>query len=187
MRTAQKKFNRRITKAWKLGAASKMELELIARKKIQPIGDDVYLVSSLEAVRGKQQGERAYKGDYFKVEVIDGEPFPYPLKADFFEQNHRRLEGEDTFEQLPRRVLVWFAGDPIGEEMSFLINTGKLFITEHDEKNFFNAFIWGTMSVASKDDAVVFYSIKRNREGAIFSVDFNLVSHDIFYRDYELL
>lgn len=182
MRMAQKKFGKRV-KAWRLGESSDMYRELIARKKIRVQDDGQFALFSLEATRGGQGGEIAQAGDWFKVDELDGELYPYPIAADWFLANHIYIDG-DTFEQISKPLPVWFTDDPVSAEVSFLIRTGALTISD----SHVIALIWDTTLVVPKDECVVvFYDIKRTGDGEIVSVDFNLVANFAFQRDYQLI
>ena len=184
MRIAKKKIGRRL-KAYELGASSPMELRLLNEKKIIANNDDTFSLLSLEAVKGGKGGEVAHNGDFFKVDFVDGNFFPYPNAREWFLKNHIHLTGDD-WEQIPKPLPVWFEGDDLREpEMNFLIHSGKLFIKKDDPKHYFNAFLWGTWLASEKSSAIVFYQVNRDSAGEIFSVDFGLVQRKIFERDYE--
>ena len=178
MRTAIKKNGKPIS-AWKLGENSEKERELVMEKKIVVCPDGSYELFSQEALSG--HGEKAYVGDWFKV---DSTGSPYPNAADFFEQNHRHIEG-DTYEQLPLPVGVWFYEDGICEEIQFLIEQKSLKLDEEHFDAYFSAPLWGTIETAKRDAAIVFYSV--TREGnTIIDADFNFVERGEFERSYTI-
>ena len=138
---------------------------------------------SLEAAHVGKGGEIAQTGDWFKVEELDGELYPYPIAADWFFANHVHIEN-DTFEQIPKPLPVWFTGDPVSAEVSFLLRTGALVLSNSHVAT----LIWGTTLVVPKDECtIVFYDIKRTGDGEIASIDFNLVANFAFQRDYQLI
>lgn len=81
-------------RAYQLGAGSTVEQSLIAEGKIRVRNGNYELFSQ----ESREKGEMAVTGDYFKV---DNAGYPYPNKADWFELNHRHIDG-DRFEQLPK-------------------------------------------------------------------------------------
>jgi len=74
----------------------------------------------------------------------------------------------------------------MNEEMSWLLETGRLTLNEEDESRYFNAEQWGSPLSAAKDAALVFYEIRKNKEG-IADISFNFVENGVFRATYEIL
>ena len=68
-----------------------------------------------------EKGETAHAGDYVKLDAFGR---PYPNKAEFFEKNHRHIDG-DQYEQFPKDREVWMMGDAMCPEVEFLIEQGS--------------------------------------------------------------
>lgn len=105
MKQAEEK--KKLVKAYRLGAATATEEELIREGAIRRLADGSYELFSQEAVNGA--GEIARAGDHFKVDTVDGKWYPYPNSGRFFEANHRHLEG-DSYEQrglMPMRRFLY--------------------------------------------------------------------------------
>lgn len=181
MHKVRKKSGRRF-KAWQLGKNSDMEKRLIADEKITHEAG-IYRLMSLEAVLGERGGEEAQIGDWFRVEEKAGEFYPYPISNEYFCKNYRKID--DEFEAVPKILVAYFADDQISEEVQWLLDSGKLRLTNDSEK-FFVAEIWGTALSAAKDGAIIFYSVTRT-DGEISRIDFNLVAREALERDYILL
>lgn len=175
-----KKSNGTIVIAYQLGANSDMEQKMIAEGKIKLKADGKYEIFSQEAVNGS--GEIAEAGDYFKV---DGSGAPYPNNRKWFEENHQYV-AENQYLQNPKILDAWVAGDPIGKEMEYLLQTGKLIIHENDPEKYFEAYLWGATLTAAKDAVVIFYSVERDGE-AITDVSFNFVARREFEQTYEFV
>lgn len=180
MKTAIKNL-RKIVRAYRLGDESETELRLIREGLIRRSEDGTYELFSLEAVNGS--GELARKGDYFKLSA-DGRP--YPNDKDFFEANHRFLDG-DRYEQLPKPLEVWCAEDGLCPEIRFLQEHKGLVIDPSDTEKRYSAPLWGTVLSAAADALIVFYSITRNGDGTITDADFNFISREEFDRTYSRL
>lgn len=166
------------TKAWALGARSEMEKKLIAEGKIVVKDDGSYELFSQEANSGS--GEVAQAGDYFKV---DNAGYPYPNGKDWFEANHKHIEGED-YEQLPKELEAWEISEVISPVMMFLLQSGKLKIDFSNEKEFFGAELWGSWLTAAKDAVIVFYGVTKDEAGNITDADFNFVARSEFEQTY---
>ena len=132
-----------IVKAWQLGQQSRMEQRMIREGKIRILGPERYEVFSQEAL-GKS-GEIAAAGDYFKV---DNAGFPYPNEKAYFEENHIHLGGED-YRQIPRPLKAWLLGDPVTEEIDFLLRFRELQITPEQPAECFRAPLWGSILTAA--------------------------------------
>lgn len=178
-----KKKTGKIVKAWQLGQDSDMEQKLIADEKIKRLENGTYSLMSLEAVFGGRGGEEAQIGDWFRVEEKSGEFYPYPISNEYFSKNYRKID--DDFEAVPKILAAYFADDQISEEVQWLLDSGKLRLTNDSEK-FFVAEIWGTALSATRDSAIIFYSVTRT-DGEISEIDFNLIARDAFDRDYIVL
>ena len=180
MKMARKLLGKTV-QAWVLGENSSMETEMIDRGLIRKTGEGQYALYSQEAVNG--QGQQAFAGDYFKV---DGAGYPYPNSREWFRANHRHISG-DTWEQIPKALEIWEAGDGENEALCWLLETGKLVIREEEPERYFNARLWGADLSAARDAVLVFYSVTRNEAGEISDVDFNFVERQEFLRTYELV
>ena len=153
-------------RAWELGAGSGMEKEMLLCGKIAKRADGTYELFSPEASEGK--GQVAKAGDFFKV---DHRGLPCPNERNFFLQNHRHLEG-DWYMQAARPLKVWRLGDPECEEIRFLLDNRLLSVCPENRERCFSASLWGTMETAAADAVLIFYSVQRNPDGTIASVDF---------------
>lgn len=178
MRRARKKKIE--IQAYRLGEKSEMIDSLIKKGEIRVREDGSFEVFSRET--NGDSGEIAQRGDYIK---LDSAGRVYPNEAAFFEKNHVHIKG-DFYEQRSPDVLIWMYGDPIGEEIRYLIEQKKLTINEENPRQYFQAFLWGTQLSAAKDAVIVFYQITRNEDGEITDVDFNFVARDEFEKTYEL-
>lgn len=183
MHKVRKKSGRRF-KAWQLGKNSDMEQRLIVDEKIIHEAG-IYRLMSLEVVRGGRGGEEAQAGDWFRVEQLAGDLYPFPMSEIYFRANYIHLK-DDEFEAVPKILDAWFADDQISKEVQWLLDSGKLRLTNDSEK-FFVAEIWGSVLSAAKDSAIVFYSVTRTDSGEISGIDFNLVAREALERDYILL
>ncbi|MBQ2990217.1 MAG: hypothetical protein IJD60_02865 [Clostridia bacterium] len=169
--------------AFRLGDHSQMEQTLIDEGtiRITPTG---YELMSLEAING--HGEFAVVGDYFKVNTTaDGKHFAYPNGKEWFETHHKHLGG-NNYLQINQPVFFWQAGDPMNEEIKWLLDKGKLFLCKEDEERYFNANLWGTHLSAARDATLIFYEIKRDSEG-ISEISFNFIKKEVFQATYEIL
>ena len=167
-------------KAYELGTNSEMEKQLIQEGTIQR-DNDGYLLFSREVVNGV--GEKAKAGDFFKVEDIDGRHYAYPNAREWFLAQHRHIEG-DEYEQVSKPLHVWLAGDPLDNEISYLLTEKKLQITTENKEQYFHAFLWGAPLSAAIDATIVFYSVNRDANGKIEDVDFGLVERVAFENSY---
>ena len=164
--------------AYRLGACSKVELELSAKGLICYHRDNnTYELFSQES---NDSGEIALPGDYFKV---DNAGFPYPNEATWFEANHRHING-DRFEQVPKALTAWEATEPLTEEVAFLLNEGKLKLHPEKSEEYFGATLWGAWLTAASDAILVFYSVTRDDNGVIIDADFNFVARKEFEATY---
>lgn len=171
----------KIVKAYCLGTNGEVESRLTAEGKIRRREDGMYELFSQEAVNGA--GELAKAGDYFKV---DSEGMPYPNEKKWFEENHRHIEG-DLYEQYPKPLDAWEAGDPVCDAMEFILKEGRLKLNPESEDRYFEAFLWGAVLTAKKDAVLVFYQIDRNEKGTIQDVSFNFVARKEFELTYHYI
>ncbi len=183
MYCAMKTHNARLY-AYRLGDGTDAEKRLIRSGAIRPMPNGRYELFSLEAVNGK--GEVARTGDYFKITVVDGAEYPYPNGKDSFESHHRHIEG-DLYEQIGLPFPIWRAGEPICDEMRFLLQSGRLSIDEADNAHYFNALLWNAPLSAAKDAVVVFYDVVRDSNGIIKDASFNFVAKDEFGKAYRIV
>lgn len=182
MKHAFKTESKKVT-AYCLGAHSSAEEALLREGAIRLLPDGNYELFSLEATGGK--GEIAHPGDYFKVVVADGKSYPYPNSREFFLVNHRALGG-DEYEQTAHPLAIWRAGDPVGEEIRFLLERGRLTLRPEDPQHYFNAFLWGSQLSAAQDATLILYSVDRDARGAITDISFGFISAEEFSRTYRL-
>lgn len=170
-----------VVRAYRLGDENNIVDGLTAEGEIRLRGDGTFEVFSQEA-KG-ESGEIAQMGDYIK---LDSSGMPYPNSEKFFEENHRHIAGE-FYEQRSNVLSVWMYGDPVGEEMWYLMENKGLTLHEDDPVRYFQAPLWGTELSAAKDAVIVFYRIDRDEEGKICDAEFNFVAGDEFEKTYELL
>lgn len=182
-----KKTKTKIVTAYCLGIGDEMENLLIEEGAIRKISDTEYELFSQEAVKANSEhGQCAKKGDYFKVDTIDGKHFPYPNERTFFEENHRWIKDHE-YVQIPKKLAIWQKGDELGEEIQYLLGNQKLILKTEDPDHYFNARLWGADLSAPEDSTIVFYDVIRDEEGQIMDIEFNFVVKDAFERDYEIL
>ena len=167
--------------AWELSSGSAMEQEMIRRGKIVARPGGIYEVFSREAA-GKS-GQIAASGDFFKV---DEDGFPHPWRRAAFLQQHRSLEG-DWYQEAARQVLIWRLGEPVCEEIRFLLGPGILRFDPDDPGQGFTAFIWGTEETASSDAVIVIFDTDRDAEGRVTGVNFNFVEIGYFNNHYRVI
>lgn len=179
MRRARKKPVR--VNAYRLGEQSEGLDRLIKEGLVSQSDDGTFEVHTMETK--DEKGETAHAGDYVK---LDTSGRPYPNKAEFFEKNHRHIDG-DQYEQFPKDREVWMMGDAMCPEVEFLIEQGRLELHKEDPEHYFTGTGWGTKLTASSDAALVFYEIKRNAGGNIVDAEFNFVDRDTFEETYELI
>lgn len=166
--------------AWRLGGGSETEARLIVEKKIVLRDDGTYELFSTEAQ--SKQGQIARAGDYFKVDLYNG--LPYPNAREFFESRHTPI-GPDTYLQNNPILPAWVADDPTCPEIEFLLSTGRLTIAEEDPEHYFQAFLWGAPLSAAKDAVVVFYQVIREPSGQIKDIEFNFIARNEFEITYQ--
>ena len=168
-------------RAWELGAGSEMEKQMLLQRRIVAHPGGVYELFSQEAPEGK--GQMAKAGDYFKV---DDKGFPYPNARAYFLKNHRHLEG-DWYQQAAKPMKIWHRGDPMCEEIRFLLDRGILFFHPENPARFFSAFLWDTEETAPDDAVILFYAVERDPEGNITGINFNFIVHDYFQKYYRVV
>ena len=179
MRRARKKPVR--VNAYRLGEQSEGLDRLIKEGLVSQSDDGTFEVHTMETK--DEKGETAHAGDYVK---LDAAGRPYPNKAEFFEKNHRHIDG-DQYEQFPKDREVWMMGDAMCPEVEFLIEQGRLELHKEDPEHYFQGTGWGTKLTASSDAVLVFYEIKRNVGGNIVDAEFNFVDREMFEKTYELI
>ena len=179
MRRARKKPVR--VNAYRLGEQSEGLDRLIKEGLVSQSDDGTFEVHTMETK--DEKGETAHAGDYVK---LDAAGRPYPNRAEFFEKNHRHIDG-DQYEQFPKDREVWMMGDAMCPEVEFLIEQGRLELHKEDPEHYFQGTGWGTKLTASSDAVLVFYEIKRNAGGNIVDAEFNFVDREMFEKTYELI
>ena len=167
--------------AWRLGAGSRKEKELMAAGRIRLRPDGTYELFSQEATGAV--GQIAQAGDYFKE---DPPGCPYPNKRAFFEATHTRVGGNWYIQQSPP-IRIWTVGEPLDEAVEFLLRTGRLEIRPDDPEKCFSAELWGTRETAARDAVLAFYEIKRDGNGSITDVTFNFIARPAFEKTYTVL
>lgn len=196
------KNKKNIVKAYQLGVGTEMEKQLVEEGAIRLTEDGRYELFSQE-VKG-HKGQLAEKGDYFKVDVVDGKHFPYNNNKSMFEQNHRHIAG-DEYEQIVKPVKIWEAlkeeNEPYPKEIQYLLDSNLLTISPDNTEQYYSAKVWGTTLTQSKDGVLVIYSVgteemKAEKEGGedneeeitkrekITSIDFGLISGKEFKERY---
>ena len=170
----------RLVEAYRLGDQGPEERQLLAEKKIRRAEDGTYELFSSESVNGA--GEIAETGDYFK---IDAHGFPYPNKKAWFEANHTHISG-NQYMQKPKPLKAWMDGMPVCEEITWLLEGGRLTINETDTQRYFQAFLYGAPLSAARDAVLVFYEVNRDKTGTIQEIDFCFVARDIFEQVYRI-
>ena len=78
-------------------------------------------------------------------------------------------------------------GEPMCEEILFLMKEKGLVIKPDDYDHYFTAPLFGTVESAARNAVIVFYSISRNDSGCISDIDFNFVARDEFGRTYSII
>lgn len=172
----------KIVQAYQLGSDCSVVKELIASNKITVLEDGKFEIHSLETINGNAGGEIATAGDWIKV---DGGGYPYPNEKEFFEANHRHIEG-DTFEQIPKLLRAWDSECERCPEIDFLIKQKGLQIDDASFDRHYIAELWGTQEVAAADAVIVFYSITYDEAGTVVDADWNFVARDEFDRTYSI-
>lgn len=178
------KNKRKVVTAYPLGAGHPMEAALIAEGAIKLREDGQYELFSQEAVNGI--GQLAKPGDFFKVDTVDGRHFPYPNGRAWFEENHVHLSG-DEYEQKNKPLQIWQVGDEMGEEVRWLVESGRLTLKPEDPAHYFNAFLWGADLSAADDATLLFYGVDRDEAGRITDINFNFVAKPEFDSCYTIL
>ena len=177
------KSKRKTVAAYCLGAGSAMETALIQLGRIVELGNGQYELFSQEATNGK--GQIASSGDYFKVDLVDGQYYPYPNKRTYFLANHDHLEG-DTYIQRIFPLAIWQVGDEITDAVQFLLDSGQLRLDPEHPQRYFNAFLWGADLSAAENATLVFYDITRTADGTVTGATFNFVACEEFRSSYVL-
>lgn len=164
--------------AYRLGDRSAMEQKMMQEGKMRRHEDGRYEVFSREA--GKESGEFASPGDYFKV---DSSSCPYPNKKEWFENNHEKI-GDGEYLQVPRMLEAWEAGEAMTPTADYLLRTGQLKLNEEDPDRYFEAELWGSVLTAPRDALLVIYEVTKDADGKILAVDFNFLARSEFEKNY---
>lgn len=173
----------KLVEAYQLGSDHAVIKELIENGKICDLGDGRYEIHSQEAVNGAVGGEKAAAGDWIK---LDSKGRPYPNDREYFEANHRHIEG-DTFEQLPKPLAAWDAKLERCPEVEFLVEKKGLIIDETSADRRYTVQLWGTTEAAAEDAMIVFYSISYDESGTVTDCDWNFVERSEFDRTYSII
>ena len=173
----------KIVNAYQLGSDNAVIKELIKNGKICYLGDGKYEVHSQEAINGGIRGETAATGDWIK---LDSTGNPYPNAKEFFEANHRYIDG-DTFEQLPKSLMAWDEKLERCPEVEFLLTNKGLVIDKSSSDRRYTAELWGTTEVAAEDAIIVFYSISYDDSGNIIDCDWNFIGRGEFDKTYSVI
>ena len=127
--------------AYRLGDGSAMERQLIEEGAIRCLPDGRYELFSQEAVHGS--GELAQRGDYFKVDTVDGRHYPYPNTRAYFEANHTLADAaQDLYEQKPTPRRIWQKEDGMCPEIAALLHADRLCLNPADPQHYFSAFLY---------------------------------------------
>lgn len=170
-----------LIRAYELGTGSEMETLLIEESVICEEADGSFRLFSQEAVNG--EGQFANKGDFFKVDNVDGRHYPYPNKRDWFLERHIPLGG-DCYEQRVVPIPIWTKDDPPCDAVDYLLRSGRLRIDPEDRDHYFNAVLWGVPLSAAEDAVLVFHRLERREDRTISQLSFNFVERKTFDRDY---
>lgn len=172
----------KIVRAYQLGSGHAVLKSLTEQGKIKVLGDGRYEVFSQEARNGGSgHGQLAERGDWIK---IDSQGCPYPNKREYFEENHRHVEG-DIYEQLPKPLPAWTADCGMCKEVEYLMDKKGLRINRDSYEQYYSAQLWGTREVAARDAVLIFYSIAYDQSGQVADAEFNFVEKGEFERTYE--
>lgn len=179
-----KKKHGKIVQAYRLGDQHPVLDNLLKLNKIIDLHNGTYEVFSQEAVKADSgHGQLACTGDWIR---LDSSGFPYPNKANWFQENLRHISGDD-YEQIPKPLYAWTADLEMCPEIRFLIHEKGLILDESNPDQYFKAFLWGTQEAAARDAVLVFYSISYNDSGRICDAEFNFVEKTEFDRTYDIL
>ena len=174
----------KIVQAYRLGEPHSVLDCLMKTNKIIDLHNGMYEIFSQEAVKaGSGHGQLACTGDWVR---IDGAGFPYPNRADWFQENLRHISG-DNYEQIPKLLYAWTSDMEICPEIQFLIQKKGLILNKNNPDQYFKAFLWNTQEVAAKDAVLIFYSISYDESGKILDAKFNFVERAEFERTYDIL
>lgn len=166
--------------AFCLGEDSPLERSLIESGRLRRGSGDQWEVFTQECAGGS--GQFVYNGDYIK---FDAQGFPYPNRRDFFLSKHQSLGG-NQFMQISEPLQAWQFGEPISEEMRYLLDHDLLHLHRDDPEHYFQCHQWNTDLSASIDAVVVFYQVDRDDNG-ISAIHFNFVKRSIFDISYQIL
>ena len=172
-----------MVKAYQLGSDNAVIKELMQNGKICYLGENRYEIYSQEAVHGVVGGEKAMAGDWIKLDSIGN---PYPNDKEYFEANHRHIEG-NTFEQFPKPLSAWDAKLEMCPEVTFLIEKKGLIINLASSDRRYTVQLWGTTEVAAEDAMIVFYNISYDNAGNVAECDWNFVERGEFDSTYSVI
>ena len=178
MKLVQKKDRNKV-KAYRLGDDHIVIRELMEKGLLKKMEAPFWRVISQEAT----EGEVARDGDYIK---IDSKGYPYPNEKHFFENNHKKIGG-DEYEQIPKPLLAWNIEEPECAEIQFLKEYKGLVINSENEEAYYKAPLWGDVLTAAKDAEIVFYHVSYNEHKQVLDADFNFVARDEFDHTYDVL
>lgn len=176
-----KKEGKRV-KAYEVGTKNDILSELMQKGKICEISPGQFEVFSQEAVNGR--GELCRTGDFIK---LDGANQPYPNDREYFYTEHKKADGEDLYEQIPKPLDAWVPECGMVEEIRFLINNRGLVLDESNNDKYFTAPLWGTVLSAPHDAVLLFYFIERNSRSEIIDCSFNFIQREEFDQTYLIL
>lgn len=171
----------RLIAAWRLGDGTAKEREMIAQGKIVKRADGVYEIASREAEGGVGQIARA--GDYFKIDLGG---YPYPNAKRTFEATHTHDHGDLYIQQTPP-LPAWVYGQPMTDEVQYLLDGNIVKINADDPARFYTARLWGTTEYAARDAVIIFYRVERDGDGKITDAEFNFVERSEFEKTYRVV
>lgn len=170
-----------VVQAYRLNEESRAVEQLIEEGRVRRRPDGRYEVFSKET--GEDRGEVVCEDTYIK---LDSDGYPYPNDTPFFRDNHRYI-ADGLYEQIPRTLDAWMAGDEICPEIRYLIEKRGLVLDEANPIQYFEAPLWGTTLFAAEDAVLVFYKIDRAEDGTIIDAEFCFVERAEFEKTYEEL
>ncbi len=167
--------------AFCLGEGSALEASLLQSGQLRRLPNGRWEVFSQECTGSS--GQLAQDGDYVK---LDSQGFPYPNHREYFLASHRR-QPSGQYVQLPTPLTAWQLGEPLGEEMQFLLEHRLLRLDHDDPEHFFAYTGWGTLLTAARDAVVLFRHVERGGDGGITDIDFSFVKREVFDATYRVL
>lgn len=167
-------------RAYRLGEDHPMEKKLQAQGLIELQRDGTYRLHSQET---REQGQLARPGDYFKV---DDSGAPYPNDRDFFEENHRHLEG-DWYVQQAKPLRAWYEQETPSDALRFILERGLLMVDETSRERRYSAELWGTRLYGAADAVIVFSEVRRDEQGKVTQAEFYFIARETFEKTYDIL